>query len=368
MSRCELTINRDMAIGNNKSGKEVKGAKGQIWYSRRYRAMLKAVEHTIQGKNSSEEYMAMATAKRSRKAKSRTASAGTSTPMTDKMRATHPKRKYSSTETKSDAEEREVSEECKKRLKLMTEKLDTITELYKGSKAMLTVAEMNLEKEREAIREERATIEAKLKHCEEKHKQIWADRTKEYKAMVTTKLAAFDMEDAERLISPALGILETGKMPRHVNKDGKIVDIEDEDDEDAPQEMDEDDNVERDNKNDISVEETAEQGDHEETICSLNSLALATPQRTSGDQVTTIKDITLNEQILNSIPAGIERRRIKPNEGKDLTNSDGNDLEIKYVQFCYMRKIVNKFNCILSDNNYYSDLNYGQNTPPLLLV
>ena len=54
MARCELGIQRDENLGNR--GRDVKGAKKNAWYARRYCVMSKAVEHTRQGKYSSEEY------------------------------------------------------------------------------------------------------------------------------------------------------------------------------------------------------------------------------------------------------------------------------------------------------------------------
>ena len=55
-------------------------------------------------------------------------------------------------DVKSDQDEtREPSKECRKKLKLINEKLETNTELYKGSKARLTIAEQTLEKERKGM-------------------------------------------------------------------------------------------------------------------------------------------------------------------------------------------------------------------------
>ena len=93
--------------------------------------------------------------------------------LTDNLRSRHPKRKHSNTimDVKSDQDEfREPSEECRKKLKLINEKLETNTELYEGSKARLTIAEQTIEKERNCI-------PAKIKDCEAKHENTWSNRT-----------------------------------------------------------------------------------------------------------------------------------------------------------------------------------------------
>ena len=143
VARCELSIQRDIILGNNKSSQEIQGIKGNAaWYSRRYRAMQAAVRHTRDGKVSSEEYAIKAAKKKS---KGKTIPAN-HTPLTDALRAKHAKRKLSGSKSDGDND----SEECRKKLKSMDEKLTTVTELYMGLKARLTIAEQALEAEKKS--------------------------------------------------------------------------------------------------------------------------------------------------------------------------------------------------------------------------
>ena len=54
-----------------------------------------------------------------------------------------------------------MSDNCRKKLKMMHRELETITELYQGLKAQLMIAEQQLEKEK-------IETDVKVKTCEEK--------------------------------------------------------------------------------------------------------------------------------------------------------------------------------------------------------
>ena len=119
MARCELSIQRDIKLGNNKAGQEVDGAKGATQYSRRYRAIMAAVRHTRNGKVSSEEYAHKAAKKKGRRNSNKETSVS-NTPRTHSMRDRIPKRKLSGSDAKSDhGGEPTKTEECRKKLKVM---------------------------------------------------------------------------------------------------------------------------------------------------------------------------------------------------------------------------------------------------------
>ena len=150
---------------------------------------MAAVRHTRHGKVYSEEY-ALKAGKKKAKGKTNKEAMANQTPLTDAMRAKHVKRKLSGSETKSDVEENNDTKECREHLKCMHENLGTVTELYKGSKARLTIAE-------QALKNEKKLTEEKVKSCEERHASMWSDRTKKYINSFKERLAAFNKTDME---------------------------------------------------------------------------------------------------------------------------------------------------------------------------
>ena len=112
MARCELGIQCDVNLGKNKAGRDVKGVKRNAWYARRYCAMSKAVEHTRQGKYSSQGYALEAEKRLKRKDSQRPKfvrgeAMANNTPLTDNLRSRHLKRQHSNTimDVKSDQDE-----------------------------------------------------------------------------------------------------------------------------------------------------------------------------------------------------------------------------------------------------------------------
>lgn len=269
VARCELSIQRDILLGNNKSGQEIKAAKGNaMWYSRRYRAMLAAVRHTRDGKISSEEYTVKAGKKKGKGKKN----PENNTPLTDAMRAKYQKRKLSGSDLNSEGDSE--SDECRKKLKLMDEKLSTVTELYMGSKARYTIAEQALEAEKKATMD-------RIRSVEEKQAAMFAERIQTYNDFLRKKLAAFGQADIETLISPGLDILE-GKKPRMVPN---VIDIDGSVENEYDMEEETGDAKEDAN---VSVEETA--GDEaSDTINGINTLAITTPKSKKDEQGETDK-------------------------------------------------------------------------------
>ena len=215
------------------------------------------------------------------------------TPRTDDMRKKTPKRTCSSN---TDDEEKRL--ECKK----LKEELTTTKELYEGQKALATVAQTSLEKEKRKRTKIENGLKAELKAAEEKYERLLESRISEHNEFVNERLSTFGQAGLGTLLKPGYDILR-GKQPKVT----KIIDV-------AADNSDEDMEKESENKgkqNDVSCEETANVDNDQVPIDDEVSIASLT---LSNEKINQVIDFLIeNFWVVTRNISGEVRRTIEAN-------------------------------------------------------